>query len=213
MSFSAKLRNENDALWQRWLPHPFTRALAEGSLEEAVFRRWLAQDYLFVSEGLRFLGVLLAKAPHGLLDALSDTIHTWKTELGLFREAAGALGVDLATRPYFVTRAYLDFLLAVGHQEPFAVGWATLLGVEKSYHDAWRWVYERTDAGHPYRAWIGNWGSDTFAAFVGFLENTLDELAPALGEAEREAARRRFAETARYEVLFWEMAWHGEQFE
>jgi len=120
--------------------------------------------------------------------------------------------VALDAAPHFVTQAYGDFLLAVAHQEPFVTGWAVLFGVECSYHDAWRWAREHAAADSPYREWIENWGSDAFGAFVGSLAERLDALAEQVHPAALAGLHERFAQTARFEYHFWEMAWHGERF-
>jgi len=212
VKLSEQLLQDNADVWRTWLPHPFTQSVADGSLPREVFLRWLAQDFRFVSEGLRFLAVLLGKAPAELVDPLAGTIHAWNSELTLFRAEAQRAGADLAARPLFVTQAYADFLLAVAHREAFAIGWAVLFGVERSYHDAWRWAREHAVSDNPYRAWIDNWGSDGFGAFVEGLASRLDALAPGLDDATRSRLDERFAETARFEVHFWEMAWRGELF-
>jgi len=212
MKLSERLLQDNLARWHSWLPHPFTRGIADGTLPRDVFLRWLAQDYRFVSEGRRALAVLLAKAPPEALDELAGTLYAWTAELGLFREAARREGAALDAAPCFVTQAYGDFLLATAHQEPFAVGWAVLYGVERSYHDAWRWARERAAPDTPYRPWLDNWGSEAFGAFVAGLAARLDALAAGLDAATLERLRACFAHTTRLEHLFWEMAWHGEQF-
>ncbi len=212
MKLSERLLQDTHALWQAWLPHPFTRGVADGTLPHPVFLRWLAQDYRFVSEGRRALAVLLAKAPPAALDELAGTLHAWDAELGLFRAAARREGAALEAAPCFVTQAYGDFLLATAHREPFAVGWAVLFGVERAYYDAWRWARERAAPDTPYRPWLENWGSDAFGAFVAGLAARLDALAPGLDAATLERLRACFAHTARLEYHFWEMAWHGERF-
>jgi len=211
MNLSERLVQDHRALWQSWLPHPFTRGVAEGTLPRAVFLRWLAQDYRFVSEGRRALAVLLAKAPPQRLDALAGMLHAWDAELALFRDAARSEGAALDAAPCFVTQAYGDFLLATAHAEPFVVGWAVLYGVERAYHDAWRWARERAAPDTPYRPWLENWGSDAFGAFVQSLAAGLDALASGLDDATLQRLRACFAHTARLEYHFWEMAWHGEQ--
>lgn len=209
---SEALVAEQSAVWRTWLPHPFTAGVADGSLPQAVFLRWLAQDYRFVSEGLGFLGVLLSRAPAAQRDLLAQAIGAWNTELGLFRDAARAAGADLDAPPLFVTRAYGDFLLATAHHEPFETAWAVLYGVERSYHDAWRWAREHAAADGPYAPWIDNWGSDAFGGFVAALGTTLDALATGLDATALAGLRARFAHTALLEHHFWEMAWHGERF-
>lgn len=210
MSLSRQLLADNAALWRTWMPHRFTQAVAEGTLPRPAWLRWLAQDYRFVAEGLRFLGALLAKAPPGAVDALAQTLAAWHGELALFREDAGREGADLAAPPAFVTQAYGDFLLSVAYTEPFAVGWAVLFGVECSYNDAWRWAREHAAPDSPYRPWLENWGSDAFGAFVQSLAERLDGLEPQLAPEVRKRMDVRFAQTARFEQLFWEMAWHGD---
>lgn len=211
MTLSQQLLADNAALWRTWLPHPFTRAVAEGSLPRPVWLRWLAQDYRFVAEGLRFLGALLAKAPADAVDPLADTLGAWHGELALFREAAGREGADLSAPPAFVTQAYGDFLLSVAYTEPFAVGWAVLYGVEGSYHDAWRWAREHAAPDSPYRPWLDNWGGEAFGAFVQSLAARLDALEPGLAPDVRARVHERFAQTARFEQRFWEMAWQGDR--
>jgi len=206
MSFSEELLDANRGWWDTWQPHPFTRAVAEQTVDPELFNGWLAQDYLFVREGMRFLAILLTKAPVALVDPLADTITTWRTELELFRTQARAAGVELDVAPRFVTRTYTSFLMSVGHQQPFLVGWSVLYGVEKSYHDAWRWVAEQIGPDHPQAPWVNNWGSETFAEFTRFLARTLDELTLNVSADTLQAARTYFTHTAELEFLFWEMA-------
>ncbi len=49
-----------------------------------------------------------------------------------------------------------------------------------------------------------------FAEIVRAVLDLTDRLAPALGEPEREAMRRHFLTTSRYEWMFWEMAYRLE---
>ena len=88
-----------------------------------------------------------------------------------------------------------------------------LFGVERAYHDAWRWVAERAAPDNPYRHWIDNWASEAFGAFVAFLAETLDALAVDLPPDVRAEIQAKFTETARFEALFWDMAWRGDTWE
>jgi thiaminase len=45
VSFFERLRTEASAEWRAYTEHPFTNGLADGSLAEAAFRHYLAQDY------------------------------------------------------------------------------------------------------------------------------------------------------------------------
>ena len=46
-----RLRQLAAADWQRYVAHPFVQQLADGTLAENAFRRYLTQDYLFLIMG------------------------------------------------------------------------------------------------------------------------------------------------------------------
>ncbi|MEE8396827.1 MAG: thiaminase II, partial [bacterium] len=50
MGFSEELRALSAAIWQLELAHPFVRGIGEGTLDDARFRHYLEQDYLFLIE-------------------------------------------------------------------------------------------------------------------------------------------------------------------
>jgi thiaminase/transcriptional activator TenA len=175
------------------LRHPFLVETRDGALPDATFARWMRQDYLFVEAAIPFMGTLLAEAPASHRKPLADAIAAFHSELGLFRERAGALGVDLdGVRPSFVC-----------HAEGFTV----LYAAEKAYHESWKVVKSGIDRGSPWIGFVENWAGDAFAGWVSWLETELDGLGAAAGEAERERMADLFQTTVRYEIAFWELAY------
>lgn len=63
VSFFGRLKTEASAEWQAYTEHPFTSGLADGSLPEAAFRSYLAQDYLFLIEFARAYALSVYKSP------------------------------------------------------------------------------------------------------------------------------------------------------
>src|SRR5262245_32070427 len=53
MSFFDRLKANASAEWHAYTHHPFTDAMAAGSLPEGAFRHYLIQDYLFLIEFAR----------------------------------------------------------------------------------------------------------------------------------------------------------------
>ncbi len=49
MNFFERLKTVASAEWRAYTEHPFTTAMADGTLTEAAFRHYLVQDYLFSS--------------------------------------------------------------------------------------------------------------------------------------------------------------------
>ncbi len=63
MSFFERLKAEAAAEWRAYTEHPFTNAMADGSLPEAAFRHYLVQDYLFLIEFARAYALSVYKSP------------------------------------------------------------------------------------------------------------------------------------------------------
>ena len=63
MNFFERLKTEASAEWRAYTEHPFTNALADGSLPEAAFRHYLVQDYLFLIEFARAYALAVYKSP------------------------------------------------------------------------------------------------------------------------------------------------------
>ncbi len=70
MSFFQKLKAGAEDEWLAYTEHPFTEALAEGTLPEAAFKDYLVQDYLFLIEFARAYALAAYKAP--TLDDMRD---------------------------------------------------------------------------------------------------------------------------------------------
>src|SRR6201747_1463073 len=63
MSFFERLKAAASAEWRAYTEHPFTDAMADGSLPEAAFRHYLVQDYLFLIEFARAYALAIYKSP------------------------------------------------------------------------------------------------------------------------------------------------------
>ena len=57
------LRQQAEPAWSEATDHRFTRELAEGTLADAVMRRYLVQDYSFLDSFVRLVASAIVKAP------------------------------------------------------------------------------------------------------------------------------------------------------
>ncbi len=201
-----QLLEEARPIWQAMTQHPFLRELATGHLPRERFDFWVQQDYRFVQDGIRFLGLLIARAPdeelrHGLLDAAI----AFRNELTIFRDYARERNLSLDIEPTPVCLGYGAFLLATATTGSLAESLAVLWGAEKAYYDAWSTVRRELGLAEPYARWIENWTSPPFAAWVDWVGTQLERFTT---PADEEAVRRAFLRTARYEYVFWDMVYH-----
>ncbi len=110
--------------------------------------------------------------------------------------------------PWPICLGYTAYLLEAA-RDGLLEGLVALYAAERAYLDTWTAVRASSTPGSRYHAWIENWTSQEFRAFVGELAAQLDELAGAPPPALAARLQTRFARVARFELAFWEMALKG----
>jgi thiaminase/transcriptional activator TenA len=211
MSFCEEQLARLRPVWERILDHRFLKETRDGTISHETFATWMRQDYLFVEAAIPFIAALMPKAPIAHRQALGQVLPVLEKELGLFRERAEAVGVDLENvKPSFVNHAYVQFLLASACTRSYAQAFTVLYVAEKAYYDSWMVVRKGIDRGSTWYPFVENWTSDAFKSWVDFLAADLDALAEDAGLAERQGMAELFELTAKYELAFWEMAATGE---
>lgn len=211
--FTAALRRSAEPAWSRATAHRFVDELAEGTIDDAVFRRYLVQDYAFISSLVRLVGYAVASAPSteaarrltGFLGVLTDE------EDDYFERAFDALDVPAADRTHPdvlpPTEALEDLLVRGGLEGGYAERLAVLLAVEWVYLE-WATAIAEANPGVFYlREWIDLHADDDFAAFVGWLRDELDREGPELNDRRRRLVERHFRRAVNLEVDFFEAAY------
>jgi len=194
---------------------PFLHALAAGTLDEARFAFFIAQDVHYLDGFARVLAhaATLAEragdeATRAFLASRAESVT--RVEQALHGTFAPRLGLDMdavrAQEPAPVTLAYLDHMRAVAAHGTLGEVIACVLPCY--------WVYRRVglrlaDAPPPhdlYATWVGAYASPEFGAAVEEQIALLDALADAAGDEERARMQRWFHRSLRYEWMFWNQA-------
>jgi thiaminase/transcriptional activator TenA len=216
VALTSALWQDIEPIYAAILAHPFVRGLTDGSLPREAFRFYAVQDALYLRDFARALALAAARAPR----------EDW---IIMFNEhAAGALKVErtlhesffkdfglspdaVAATPLAPTNlAYTSYLLAVAHGGPFHEAVAALLPCYWIYWEVGK-ALERAGSRDPlYSRWIGTYASEEFGSVVRAVLECTDALAGRLREDERQAMRRHFVTTSRYEWMFWDMGWRRE---
>jgi thiaminase/transcriptional activator TenA len=215
--FSDQLYAAARPLWDLQLAHPFVRGIADGSLPEERFRRWVLQDYRYLAEFSRVFAWGAAKADRlesmaWFAQALDLTLNT---EMELHRRYAARFGIsssELEAAPMWpTTRAYTDFLVRTAADGDLVDLLAALLPC------AWGYVYLASSLARGdrppdlrYAEWIDQYASEEFAAAADWLRSEMDRLAEGATAEKRDRLIELFVLSSRYELAFWEMCWSGE---
>jgi thiaminase len=208
MKYTDRAQGKFSAEWSRMLSHPFITDLAEGKLPDKVFDHWAMQDYVFVREGIRFFGVLLARFPRKYQMPFQQSLAGLEAELKIFADYAAKRNIDLekvVVSP--ICHAYNSFLLSSAYNEDVDANFVILYTAEKAYHEAWKKVRGRLKPGTPYEGFIENWAGEAFKQYVAWLETELNGLTDGYPESRLVKLDEIFLMTVRYEYLFWEMAY------
>ena len=203
MNGVAALIQRHAELWRAATHHPFLDGVRDGGLPPAAFGAWLEQDYLYVSDLLMFQARLLSRAPRAAQAVLINGLAALEGELGWFEDLATQRSLSLEAAHHATTLRYREFLVGL-EARPYAAGIAALWAIERVYLEAW----QTAAPGQPeYREFVEHWTTPAFADYVIGLERAA-EAALAAG-SDLSAADSAFAEVARLERAFWEMAWNS----
>lgn len=203
-TLSARLWQDNADLAAAARAHPFVAQLGAGSLDRAVFARYVAQDAFFLESFARAYALALAHSPDtATLLTLADLITGVGEELGLHTSYAARWGIDMsAVTPTRATLAYTEFLLATAGTAGPGTVFAAMTPCMRLY--AWLGVSLDADTAGPYGEWVRTYADPGFEALAARLERLLDQHAP-----DTTAIRTAYRRAMSLELDFFESALSG----
>ena len=217
MAFTDELYEATRGIWDAQVQHPFVQGISSGTLDPAVFERWVRQDYLYLVEFSRVFAWAAARGDR--LESMSwyaAALHlTLNTEMALHREYAARFGITAeeleSEQMWPTTRAYTDFLVRTAADGDLADLVAALLPCAWGYvHIAERLAASERPADQRYADWIEQYASAEFRETAGWLRSEMDRLADGVPAEKRARLTDLFVLSSRYEWQFWEMCWRGE---
>lgn len=208
---STVLLGDTAPLWDAIRQHPIVQGIALGTIAPEQFDFWVEQDHHYVAGARRFVCVLLARAnDQDTIEHLGHGLIALGEEMDAFSRYARERGFSIGPEPAPTTEAYVNFLINSAVNS-FEVGFAVLFAEERACFDVWRHIRLTAGSNHPYRAWIDRWTSPEFAAYVSWIEATLNRQVEGWPERSLEPLRAAFRLAARYEYMFWEMVARRER--
>ncbi len=210
--FSDWLRSRAEPHWRAAVTHRFTVELAEDRIDDAVFRRYLIQDYAFIETLTGVVGFAVGHAPAmpekkvlaGFLSLLTGDENDY------FERAFTALGIPVPERGSVeaapATRAFAD-LMGEAAKDGYAEVLGVLLAAEWIYLT---WALARREY-KPQRFYLREWielhAEAGFEHFVGWLRDQVDTLGPALTPQRQRRVDGLFRRMAELEVAFFDAAY------
>ena len=201
--------------WSEYTTHAFVGRVADGSLPEAAFRHYLAQDYLFLIHFARAYGLAVYKsdtlddmrvasgAISGILDVEMDLHVKYCADWGLSEAEMATVPEDPACIAYtrFVLERGMagDILDLHTALAPCVVGYG-VIGQGLTQDPA-----TKRD-GNPYLSWIEMYSSSEYLDLARAAVAQLDRLVESRGgDARFEDLVRTFRAASVLEAGFWQM--------
>jgi thiaminase (transcriptional activator TenA) len=217
VAFTDELWHAIESIYAAILHHPFLTGLSDGSLSRDSFQFYAVQDALYLREFARGLSIAAARAPRDewIIMFNEHAAEALRVERALHEGFFQELGLspdDVAATPLAPTNvAYTSYLLAVAYGRPFHEVVAALLPCYWIYWEVGK-ALERAGSADPlYTRWIGTYASEAFGDVVRAVLTATNLMAGSLTAAERDAMRRHFVTTSRYEWMFWDMGHRVER--
>ncbi|SER17155.1 thiaminase (transcriptional activator TenA) [Faunimonas pinastri] len=212
--FFGRLRAAAGDEWTGYVSHPFVRALGTGSLPEACFRRFLVQDYLFLTQFARAYGLSVYKSTN-LADirAAAAGVEAVLAEIPLHVGYCAGWGLDeasMAAEPEAPeTMTYTRYVSDVGHTGDILDLTVALMPCVAGYAEVGQLLLADPATvldGSPYGAWLRNYDSEEYKTSVRTALDKLEDLSRRYGgEARFESLSRIFLTATRLETAFWQM--------
>ena len=204
---------EASGIYAEIIGHPFILKLADGTLPTEKFKRYIAQDELYLGNYGRQMFAFAAM----IEDASQKEMFTEFARAGMEGEKAmhnlmiARFGIDVSALPSKITAAYnahTEAAIQTGCKE---IAFASLLPCIWIYNEVGKHL--KTIASiedNPYREWIDEYGNEGFSAAVDKVLSLINEYANSTNETMRAEMTNQFCEGVRFEYEFWNYAYIGE---
>ena len=201
---------EASGIYADIIGHPFILELADGTLSPERFKRYIAQDELYLGN--------YGRQMYAFADMIEDPsqkkMFSDFAKAGLEGEKAmhqlmiARFGVDTSASPSRVTaeyNAHTEAAIRTGCKE---IAFASLLPCIWIYNEVGKHIRNKAvTEGNPYCEWIEEYGNEDFSAAVEQVLSLIDCYAAGTDEVTRSEMTRQFCEGTSFEYEFWDYAY------
>jgi thiaminase/transcriptional activator TenA len=212
--YFGRLREAAGADWTAYVRHPFVTLLGLGTLPEVCFRRFLVQDYLFLTHFARAYALAVYKSTSMEdIRAFATSLQAIVAELPLhvgYCAGWGLTEAQMAAEPEASeTMTYTRYVIDVGLSGDVLDLTAALLPCVAGYAEIGQSLLADPTTvldGSPYGAWLRNYDSVEYKESVLAAIERLEQLAARRGGAARfDDVAKIFLTATRLEAAFWQM--------
>ncbi len=216
MGFCDALRRASAPIWELEKKHPFVEGIGQGTLDSERFCFYLEQDYVFLMEYAKVFASAVVKCQQleqmayfatlcsETLQREMDLHRAYCKEFGIASQALEQVQMSATTSGY---TGHLHHVALCGDVSDII---ASVLPCQWGYNTLARHLQSQNTPTTRYAKWIAMYASTEFEAYGAWLRNALEEQAQHASPGRKRRWLQHFQTSSRWELLFWEMAWHKE---
>jgi len=198
------------------LNHPFNVELATGELPLEKFVFYIQQDALYLAEFSRALAIAAGRLDDNAhkqqlirfsIDAIKAENELHETFIQQHQSMASELIVTQSPTCFM----YSHFLLKTASLNSIEEAIASLLPCFLIYYKVGKAMLSYQHTKHPYQSWIALYSSDAFECSVHAMVKITNELGDIASTKTQEKMIATFVRATQLEWLFWQSAYHQEQ--
>ncbi|MBI9031898.1 TenA family protein [bacterium] len=206
-----------DILWDKALPiikvhldHPFSKALANGTLSKEVFRYYLQQDAIYIKKYAEAMSILAKKAPRLEIQDIFAQLSSDSYELEhIFQaELFKKYQVESSNLMQAGCLAYSNYLIATISTGSFIEGLTSLLPCFWVYLENGKNIAKNSQAKNPYQSWIDTYVSDEFIAQTELVKKYVNIYSENISPSELEKLSEIFSYSCRLDLQFMDDAFN-----
>ena len=218
LMFTTQAWNQISKIYSSILQMEFIQELQQGTLNKEIFQHYIIQDGIYLGEFSRVLAIISAKAltPELQLQFARNASEAIAVERGLHEQFFTEFGISpqiaLASQPSPTCLNYTNFLLATAYQYSFLISVAAVLPCFWIYLEVGKHIYSQAAAKtNPYQKWIDTYRDVDFETSVHKVIEVANQMADKVTTEEFNLMLAMFYRASQFEWMFWDSAYHLEQ--
>ena len=211
MSFTKNLYSDTEEIQSLIINHEFPMGIADGSLDMSCFKHFIEQDYYFLIEYSKILGLATIKSPnYETMSKFSILLEeTLNNEMKLHISFCNQLGIEetqlKSVIPTTATSAYTNFLVKTGYECGFPEIISALLPCMATYAEIGIKLnsIKQTNINPAYEEWIKMYSSQEFQDLSKWITELVNKEAENCTEYEKYKMKKVYIESCKFELDFW----------
>ncbi len=211
MNFTKNLYSDTEEIQSLIINHEFPMGIADGSLDMSCFKHFIEQDYYFLIEYSKILGLATIKSPnYETMSKFSILLEeTLNNEMKLHISFCNQLGIEetqlKSVIPTTATSAYTNFLVKTGYECGFPEIISALLPCMATYAEIGIKLnsIKQTNINPAYEEWIKMYSSQEFQDLSIWITELVNKEAENCTENEKNKMKKVYIESCKFELDFW----------